>query len=57
MVIDIFADRGYRAVANVNRADIAESVDLKTGRILCSTKKIYRFQIRFTGSEIRRGDG
>ncbi|MFC1759661.1 nucleoside monophosphate kinase [Planctomycetota bacterium] len=57
MVIDIFTDRGYRAVVNVNRAEIAESVDLKTGRILCSTKKIYRFQIRFAGSEIRREGG
>lgn len=55
MIIDIFAERGYRAVANVNRAEIPESVDLKTGRITCSTKKIYRFQIRFAGSEIRRG--
>ena len=55
MVIDIFADRGYRAVANVNRADVPESVDLGTGQITCSTKKIYRFQIRFSGSEIRRG--
>jgi adenylate kinase len=57
MVIDIFSERGYRAVVNVNRAEIPESVDLKTGRIICSTKKIYRFQIRFTGSEIRRGGG
>ena len=55
MVIDIFAERGYRAVANVNRAEIPESVDLNTGRITCSTKMIYRFQIRFVGSEIRRG--
>ncbi len=57
MVIDIFADRGYRAVVNVNRDQIPESVDLKTGQILCSTKKIYRFQIQFAGSEIRRGSG
>ncbi len=57
MVIDIFADRGYRAVANVIRADIPKSVDLKTGRIVCSTKKIYRFQIQFAGCEIRRGGG
>lgn len=57
MVIDIFADRGYRAVADVNRADIPQRVDLKTGEIVCSTKKIYRFQIRFAGSEIRRGAG
>lgn len=55
MVIDIFAERGYRAIVNVNRAEIPESVDLKTGRITCSTKRIYRFQIRFQGSEIRRG--
>lgn len=57
MLIDIFAERGYRAVVNVNRAETPKSVDLKTGRILCSTKKIYRFQIRFAGSEIRRGGG
>ena len=57
MVIDIFAERGYRAVANVNRAEIPESVNLETGRITCSTKRIYRFQIRFSGSEIRRGGG
>jgi adenylate kinase len=57
MVIDIFAERGFRAVANVNRAEIPESVNLETGRITCSTKRIYRFQIRFSGSEIRRGGG
>lgn len=57
MVIDIFAERGYRAVANVNLAEIPESVNLETGRITCSTKRIYRFQIRFSGSEIRRGGG
>lgn len=57
MVIDIFAERGYRAVADVNRDAIPESVDLKTGRINCCTKKIYRFHIRFAGSEIRRGGG
>lgn len=55
MVIDIFAERGYRAVANVNRADIPERIDLTTGKITCSTKKIYRFQIKFAGSDIRQG--
>jgi adenylate kinase len=55
MVIDIFAERGYRAIVNVNRAEIPESVNLQTGRITCTTKRIYRFQIRFQGSEIRRG--
>jgi adenylate kinase len=55
MVIDIFAERGYRAVANINRTQVPERFDLQTGEIHCSTKKIYRFQIRFAGSEIRRG--
>lgn len=56
MVIDIFAERGFVAVANVNRAEIPRRVDLQTGEIICSIKKIYRFQIRFTGSQIRRGE-
>lgn len=55
MVIDIFAERGYRAVANINRTQVPQRIDLQTGEITCSTKKIYRFQIRFSGSEIRRG--
>ena len=55
MIIDIFAERGYRAIANVIRAEIPERVDLSTGKITCTTKKIYRFQIRFAGSEIRHG--
>ena len=28
---------------------------LATGAITCRTKKVYRIQIRFSGSEIRRG--
>ena len=32
-----------------------EQVDLKTGAVRCRTKKVYRVQVRFTGSEIRRG--
>ena len=56
MVIDIFSERGYRAVANVNRAEIPWRIDLETGDITLKTKKIYRFQIRFPGSQIRRGE-
>lgn len=56
MVIDIFSERGYRAVANINRAEVPAAVDLQTGKIQCTVKKIYRFQIRFAGSQIRRGD-
>lgn len=55
MVIDIFAERGYRAVANINRSEVPRRVDLNTGEIFCDTKKVFRFQVRFQGSEIRRG--
>ena len=55
MVIDIFAERGFRAVANINLAETPDHFDLQTGKITCTTKKIFRFQVRFEGSEIRRG--
>ncbi|BET68806.1 nucleoside monophosphate kinase [Opitutales bacterium ASA1] len=55
MFIDIFSERGYHAVVDVHRVEIPDSVDLETGRITCRVKKVYRLQIRFEGSEIRRG--
>ncbi|HEY1793052.1 MAG TPA: nucleoside monophosphate kinase [Opitutaceae bacterium] len=55
MLIDIFSERGYHAVVDLHRIEIPEQVDLKTGAVRCRLKKVYRIQIRFTGSEIRRG--
>jgi len=55
MLIDIFSERGYHAAVDLNRIDIPEHVDLATGLVRNRTKKVYRIQIRFTGSEIRRG--
>jgi len=55
MLIDIFSERGYHATVDIHRIEIPESVDQKTGRINCRIKKVYRLQIRFQGSEIRRG--
>lgn len=55
MVIDVFAERGFRAVANINLAETPDHFDVQTGKITCVTKKIFRFQIRFEGCEIRRG--
>lgn len=55
MLIDIFSERGYHATVDIHRIEIPESVDQKTGRINCRVKKVYRLQIRFQGSEIRRG--
>ena len=43
------------AIVDIHRIDIPERFDLKTGLIESRVKKVYRIQIRFEGSEIRRG--
>ncbi len=55
MLIDVFSERGYYAVVDIHRIEVPEGVDATTGAIKCSTKKVYRIEIRFKGSEIRRG--
>jgi adenylate kinase len=55
MLIDVFSERGYHAVLDIHKIAIPEKVDLATGSIRCRTKKVFRIQIRFQGSEIRRG--
>jgi adenylate kinase len=55
MLIDVFSERGYHAVVDIHKIEIPEKVDLATGAIKCRTKKVFRIQIRFVGSEIRRG--
>lgn len=55
MLIDVFSERGFHAVVDLHRIEVPERVDLKTGAIECRIKKVYRIQIRFVGSEIRRG--
>ena len=55
MLIDVFSERGYHAVVDIHRIEIPERVDLQTGAVKCRVKKVYRIQIRFPGSEIRRG--
>ena len=55
MLIDIFSERGYHAAVDLHKIEVPERVDLATGAVTCRTKKVFRIQIRFTGSEIRRG--
>jgi adenylate kinase len=55
MLIDIFSERGFHAVVDKHIQEIPERVDLETGRIHRRTKAVYRVQINFKGSEIRRG--
>jgi adenylate kinase len=55
MLIDIFSERGYHAVVDIHRVEVPERFDTITGAIDCRVKKVYRIQVRFQGSEIRRG--
>ena len=55
MLIDVFSERGYHAVVDLHKIEVPENFDLATGQIRCRLKKVFRIQIRFHGSEIRRG--
>jgi adenylate kinase len=55
MLIDVFSERGFHATVDLHKIEIPESLDSHTGKIYCRTKKVWRTQIRFQGSELRRG--
>ena len=55
MLIDIFSERGFHATVDLHRVEIPDRFDLTTGEIRCRLKKVFRFNIRFKGSQIRRG--
>ena len=55
MLIDVFSERGFHATVDVQRLEIPYWMDMQTGEIQCRHKKVFRFSIRFRGSQIRRG--
>jgi adenylate kinase len=55
MLIDLFSERGYHAVVDKQIHEIPERIDLATGEIKCRSKVVYRFEIIFEASKIRRG--
>jgi adenylate kinase len=55
MLIDVFSERGFHATVDVQKHEIPYWMDMKSGEIRCRHKKVYRFSIRFRGSQIRRG--
>lgn len=55
MLIDVFSERGYHAGVDIHRIEIPDQIDLATGKVTCRIKKVFRIEIRFQGSEIRRG--
>jgi adenylate kinase len=55
MLIDIFSERGFHAVIDIRREEIPESLDPRSYKIKTRQKKVFRVNVRFPGSEIRRG--
>lgn len=55
MLIDIFSERGFQSVVDKTITEQPTRVDLETGEIECLRKAIYRINVAFKGSEIRRG--
>jgi adenylate kinase len=55
MLIDIFSERGFHATVDIQREEVPDTVDPKTFKIQCRSKRVVRVHIRFAGSEIRRG--
>lgn len=55
MLIDIFSERGYQALVDVNHIEVPHRIDPHTHEITCRQKRVYRFQVRFAASAIRHG--
>lgn len=55
IMLDVFSERGFHAAVDLQRMDVPERVNLQTGEIICRTKKVYRIEVRFPPSDIRRG--
>jgi adenylate kinase len=55
MLIDIFSERGFHATVDKHIQEVPERIDLQTGAIERREKIVYRVEINFKGSEIRRG--
>ncbi|MDP4879399.1 MAG: nucleoside monophosphate kinase, partial [Opitutales bacterium] len=55
MMIDIFSERGYHAIIDLQREEVPESIDPKTFKIKTRIKRIYRVRVQYKGSDIRRG--
>ncbi len=55
ILIDVFSERGFHAVVDVNKEEIPYSVDKETFEIQTRIKKIFSIHINFKASEIRRG--
>ncbi len=55
IMLDVLSERGYHATVDIHRMDVPVRVNPETWEIICRTKKVYRIEIRYPPSDIRRG--
>jgi adenylate kinase len=55
IMIDVLAERGFHASVDIHRMDVPERVNPETWEIICRTKKVFRIEVRYPPSDIRRG--
>lgn len=55
MVIDVFSERGYHTTVDIHRVDVPVRVNPDTWEIVCRVKKVFRIEVRYPPSDIRRG--
>eukprot|EP01084_Bolivina_argentea_P126757 224365_1 len=53
MMLDLLAERGYRAILDVLRTEKPIKIDLQSGEIQYHTHKIYKFHIHFPPPKMR----
>lgn len=55
MMIDVLSERGFQVTVDIHRVEVPERVDPATWAIVCRTKKVFRIEVRYPPSDIRRG--
>lgn len=55
IMIDVFSERGFHASVDIHRMDVPVRVNPETWEIQCRSKKVFRIEIRYAPSDIRRG--
>ena len=54
MLIDIFSERGYHAIVDVNKLELPDRIDPKSFKIKNTMKRVFRTNT-LSGFGIRRG--
>ena len=53
MLIDVFSERGFHATVDITRVCLPVSIDLHSGTIISEEKKVFHFNVRFRGAQVR----